>query len=113
MVALADVRLEAQTFAPQLEGSFERIMDGLAGMKSKNTATLIGSLFKVFLPYITYDTVFVNDRAVEEIGMAPTPFTAYASRLYDYAKGVNYRFPDVPLPPPPAEGARPSARGSA
>ena len=56
-------------FVPVLEGSFERLMDQLAGMKSKNPATLVGSLFKVFLPYITYDTVFLNDRAVQEIGL--------------------------------------------
>ena len=86
-------------FVPALEGSFERVMDTLASSKAKNTATLVGSLFKVFLPYITYDTVFVNDRAVEEIGLAPTPFTVYAGRLYEYAKSVNYSFPAAPLPP--------------
>lgn len=85
-------------FVPALEGSFERIMDQLAGMKSKNPATLVGSLFKVFLPYITYDTVFLNDRAVQEIGLAPVPFSQYAARLYDYAKRVNYEYPVVPLP---------------
>ncbi|MBK8409147.1 MAG: SDR family oxidoreductase [Sandaracinaceae bacterium] len=85
-------------FVPVLEGSFERVMDQLAGMKSKNPATLVGSLFKVFLPYITYDTVFLNDRAVQEIGLAPTPFAEYAARLYDYAKRVNYEYPVVPLP---------------
>ena len=58
----------------------------------------MGSLFKVFLPYITYDTVFLNDRAVEEIGLAPTPFNEYAARLYDYAKRVNYEYPVRPLP---------------
>ena len=85
-------------FVPALEGSFERLMDQLAGMKSKNPATLVGSLFKVFLPYITYDTVFLNDRAVQEIGLAPVPFSQYAARLYDYAKRVNYEYPVVPLP---------------
>ena len=85
-------------FVPALEGSFERIMDQLAGMKSKNPATLVGSLFKVFLPYITYDTVFLNDRAVQEIGLAPVPFNQYAAKLYDYAKRVNYEYPVMPLP---------------
>ncbi|MCB9628787.1 MAG: SDR family oxidoreductase [Sandaracinaceae bacterium] len=85
-------------FVPALEGSFEKVMDQLAGMKAKNAATLVGSLFKVFLPYITYDTVFLNDRAVEEIGLAPTPFIQYAARLYDYAKSVNYEYPVLPLP---------------
>ncbi len=100
-------------FAPALEGSFEKVMDQLAGMKSKNVATLIGSLFKVFLPYITYDTVFVNDRAVEEIGLAPTPFNQYAARLYEYAKRVNYEYPVVPLPPRDAVAKGTSAKQAA
>ena len=35
-------------------------MNTLAGLRSRNVATYIASLLKVFLPYITYDTVFDN-----------------------------------------------------
>ncbi|MEM9865017.1 MAG: SDR family oxidoreductase, partial [Myxococcota bacterium] len=80
-------------FARPLEGPFGAIMNQLASSKSKNTATLVGSLFKVFLPYITYDTVFTNERAVDHLGIAPTPFTDYCAELYKYAKAVNYTFP--------------------
>lgn len=86
-------------FSPALEGPFGSIMNQLASSKSRNVATLIGSLFKVFLPYITYDTVFDNTRAVTEIGVAPAPFTAYAAGLYAFAKGNDYKYPYRPLPP--------------
>ena len=67
-------------------------------MKSKNALTLIGSLFKVFLPYITYDTVFDNTRAVTETGIAPVPFTEYGAPLYAFAKKNNYEYPYLPFP---------------
>lgn len=86
-------------FMPALENAFGSVMNALASSSRKNTATLIGSLFKVFLPYITYDTVFDNSRAVEALGEAPVPFTEYCGDLYRYAKSVNYEFPAKPLPP--------------
>lgn len=96
-------------FVPQLENAFGSIMNALASSKQKNTATMIGSLFKVFLPYITYDTVFDNSRAVEALGEAPVPFTRYCKDLYRYAKSVGYEYPAKPLPPAPqTTGAKPS-----
>lgn len=85
-------------FSAAMERPFAGTMNALAGMKSRNTATLVGSLFKVFLPYITYDTVFANERAVAALGQAPVPFTEYCSELYRYAKSVDYEFPAKPLP---------------
>lgn len=86
-------------FMPALENPFGKVMNALASSKRKNTATLIGSLFKVFLPYITYDTVFDNSRAVDALGEAPVPFTEYCGELYRYAKSVSYEYPAKPLPP--------------
>jgi len=95
----------APRFVPALEGPFGSAMNQLAGMKRRNTLTLIGSLFKVFLPYITYDTVFDNSRAVDEVGVAPVPFIEYAGALYRFAKGVNYKYPYRPLPAASVEEA--------
>ena len=92
-------------FLPVLEGPFGKVMDALASSKRKNVATMVGSLFKVFLPYITYDTVFANDRAVKALGEAPVPFTEYCRELYGYAKSVDYEFPATALPSAPAEEA--------
>lgn len=88
-------------FAKPLQGPFSSIMNQLAGSRARNTATMVGSLFKVFLPYITYDTVFANERATEHLGLKPVPFTEYCADLYTYAKKVNYSFPAKPLPPEP------------
>lgn len=85
-------------FSPQLENPFGTIMNGLAASKKRNTLTMIGSLFKVFLPYITYDTVFDNSRAVAEIGVAPVPFTEYGAALYEFCKRTNFEYAYKPLP---------------
>ena len=70
-------------FAPALTGPFSFRIDRLAGLP-KGQLSLIGSLFKVFLPYITYDTVFANERVVRELGEAPVPFTDYCTELYEW-----------------------------
>lgn len=85
-------------FAARLENPFGTIMNNLASMKSRNTLTLVGSLFKVFLPYITYDTVFDNTRAVTESGVSPVPFTEYGASLYAFSKKHNYSYPYLPFP---------------
>ncbi len=98
-------------FQASLEGPFGFVMDQLASSKAKNTATLIGSLFKVFLPYVTYDTVFDNSRAVGELGVAPVPFPEYAARVYRFLKEHDFSYPYRPLPPIPAglaESVRPN-----
>ena len=92
-------------FVPALEAPFGKVMNALASSKRKNMATLVGSLFKVFLPYITYDTVFDNSRAVAAMGEAPVPFTDYCQGLYQYAKGVGYEYPAQPLPAAPDASA--------
>jgi thioester reductase-like protein len=95
-------------FSVALEKPFAFTMDQLASLKSRNPATLVGSLFKVFLPYITYDTVFDNARAVDEVGVAPVPFTSYCGGLYRFAKGHSYAYPYRPLPPAPAKVVEPT-----
>ena len=85
-------------FVNSLKGPFERTMSGLSNLPQRSTPQLVGSLFKVFMPYITYDTVFDNKRAVQEIGRAPTPFTQYGAALYEYSKSVGFKFPVKELP---------------
>lgn len=85
-------------WTPQLESPFGSVMNGLASRKKRDTLTTIGSLFKVFLPYITYDTVFDNTRAVTEMGVAPVPFTTYGKALYDFCKRTNYTYTYKPFP---------------
>ncbi|MDQ3032328.1 MAG: SDR family oxidoreductase [Myxococcota bacterium] len=84
-------------FVPFAERPFGAIVDRMASLP-KSQVALIGSLLKVFLPYITFDTVFVNDRVCEELGETPVPFTEYCGDLYAWAKSVDYTFPHEPLP---------------
>ena len=35
----------------------------------------LGSLLKVFLPYLLWNTVFDNQRAVQEVGQHPVAFS--------------------------------------
>jgi len=44
------------------------------------------------------DIVYDNARAVTDLHVSPTPFTAYGAGLYTYAKSVNFEFPYRPLP---------------
>lgn len=101
--ALSAVTGRRARFVPALEGGFSRIIDAAAGLRARNSVQLVGSLFKVFLPYITYDTVFDNRRAIEEVGEAPVPFTEYGTELYRFAKRVGFEYPYRPLPAAPDE----------
>jgi thioester reductase-like protein len=86
-------------FVAGLERPFDALVNTLAGLRSRNVATYVASLLKVFLPYITYNTVFDNRRAVDEIGVEPVPFVQYCADLYRFSKRVNFEYPHVPLPP--------------
>jgi thioester reductase-like protein len=85
-------------FVPQLENPFSKTVDALMNLPKDNSLFHVASLLKVFLPYITYDTVFDNARVTEAMGFAPTPFDEYCAELYAWAKSVNYKYPYKPLP---------------
>jgi nucleoside-diphosphate-sugar epimerase len=84
-------------FVPMAERPFAAVVDRMADLP-KSQLALVGSLLKVFLPYITFDTVFRNERVCEELGETPVPFTEYCGDLYSWAKSVNFQFPAAPLP---------------
>lgn len=84
-------------FAPWLFPTFKASADTLARSGSKNIATQVGSLISVFLPYIAWDTVFDNTRAVSELGVAPVPFDQYCGPLYTWSKANKFEFHPKPL----------------
>jgi len=94
-------------FLPSLEPTFFKLVDQAMGLPRGNPIAGVATLLKVFLPYITYDTVFDNARAVAEVGHGPTPFTAHASSVYAWSKSVKFEYPYKPL------GERPSAKAAA
>lgn len=85
-------------FAPQLEWAWDKAYRAANRAPRGTTARGLGSLWKVFWPYVTYDTVFLADRVETELGEAATPFVDYAGDLYTWVKAHRFRYPHVPLP---------------
>jgi hypothetical protein len=51
------------------------------------------SLMKVFMPYLTWDTVFDNSRVVAEMGRAPEPFSKYCYALLRFTRECHFAYP--------------------
>lgn len=84
-------------FLTPMQAPFAAVVDRIAsGPRGK--VSLMASLLKVFLPYVTNDVVFDNTRVTTELGITPAPFTDYCAELYRWAKSVDFQYPYVPLP---------------
>ena len=85
-------------FSSRLQGPFDntiRMTELLApGAKTARMAALL----RVFLPYVTNDTVFDNGRVIAELGRAPVPFVRYAANLLEYAKEHKFQYPYTAYP---------------
>jgi nucleoside-diphosphate-sugar epimerase len=53
---------------------------------------------EVFLPYLTYNTVFDNSRVVAALGRAPAPFPAYCAPLLRWCLEHKFTYPYRELP---------------
>ncbi len=95
--AMAATTNRKARFAPWLFPSFKASADALARSSTRNVATAVGSLISVFLPYIAWDTVFDNTRAVTEVGVAPVPFDRYCGPLYTWSKQNKFEWNPKPL----------------
>ena len=84
-------------FAPGLEGPFSSVVNWLAGRRGTAVGTS-ALLMKVFLPYLTFNTVFDNSRAVEETGTLPVPFSKYCFPLYKFSTENCFEYPYRPWP---------------
>lgn len=82
-------------FVAPLGRPFELAVRGMNRLP-RGPAQQAGAVMKVFWPYITYDTVFDNTRAVTELGAGPAPFEAYCGGMYRYAKQVRFQNPVRP-----------------
>jgi len=47
---------------------------------------------KVFMPYLVWNTVFDNSRAVNELGRRPTPFSEYSYQLMKFSKENDFTY---------------------
>lgn len=92
---------------PWMEKPFTRIVDRLSWTNKKYGVALPASLLKVFLPYLTYNTVFDNQRIVEHLGDKPAPFSDYCYGLFRFARDGDFTYPYKPWP----EGVAPRPAG--
>ncbi|HEY7616896.1 MAG TPA: SDR family oxidoreductase [Terriglobales bacterium] len=83
-------------FLPSMERPFAAIVNWLS--RRKGALGYGGSLMKVFLPYLVWNTVFDNTRATTELGRKPVPFSQYSYPLLRFSRETNfsYRYQDWP-----------------
>ena len=83
-------------YLPFAERPFSRGVNLLA-----NRQSAIGhgaALMKVFLPYLTFNTVFDNTRVITELGRKPVPFSQYSFPLLKFSRDTNFAYPYQPWP---------------
>lgn len=85
-------------FAPGLVPTFEKIVDRAMDTPRNWGVAPAASLMKVFLPYLTYNTVFDNSRIQKVLGGAPVAFTDYCFGLFKFATEGNFKYPYKPWP---------------
>ncbi len=87
----AEQNKRGPVFLPMLEKPFGTVVDILANRKGPvgNGAALM----KVFLPYLTWNTVFDNTRVTTEMGRKPVPFSQYSFPLLRFSREHNFEYP--------------------
>ncbi len=78
-------------YLPFLQRPFTSSVNSLSNRKSA-----IGrgaALMKVFMPYLTFNTVFDNTRVTMELGRRPVPFSQYSYPLLKFSRETNFNYP--------------------
>ena len=83
-------------FTPFLERPFSGTVDLFANRK--NAVGRGAALMKVFMPYLTFNTVFDNSRVTTELGRKPVPFSQYSFPLLKFSRETNFNYPYQPWP---------------
>ena len=84
-------------FLPWMEKPFSYVVNFLANHRSLPISRT-ASLMKVFLPYLTWNTVFDSSRVRTALGYAPIPFTEYCYPLLQFSLENRFQFPYRPWP---------------
>jgi thioester reductase-like protein len=83
-------------FVPVAERPFAGSVNFLA---NRGGATGKGaSLMKVFMPYLTWNTVFDNARVTRELGKKPVPFSEYCYPLLKFSRENDFAYRYRPWP---------------
>jgi thioester reductase-like protein len=78
-------------YLPFLEKPFSCTVNLLS--HRKNAIGHGAALMKVFMPYLTFNTVFDNTRVVSELGRKPVPFSQYSYPLLKFSRETNFAYP--------------------
>jgi len=87
----AEQNKRGPVFLPILEKPFVSIVNTLANRQGS-----VGhgaALMKVFLPYLTWNTVFDNTRVTMEMGRKPVPFSQYSFPLLRFSREHKFTYP--------------------
>jgi len=87
----AEQNKRGPVFLPILEKPFASIVNTLANRKGPTGRG--AALMKVFLPYLTWNTVFDNTRVTKEMGRKPAPFSQYSFPLLRFSREHNFAYP--------------------
>jgi thioester reductase-like protein len=78
-------------FLPFLQTPFTSSVNAFSNRKSS-----IGrgaALMRVFMPYLTFNTVFDNTRVITELGCKPVPFSQYSYPLLKFSRETHFTYP--------------------
>ncbi len=95
---LTDALAQAQNkrsplFLPSFEKPFTRINNWIADTFRGSGISAGATLLKVFLPYLTFNTVFDNTKVVNETKKSPIPFSNYCFPLLQFSRAGNFTYP--------------------
>jgi hypothetical protein len=79
-----------------LEGPFTSAVNLISNRK--NALGRGAALMTVFMPYLTFNTVFDNTRVTQELGRKPVPFSQYSFPLLKFSRQTNFAYPYQPWP---------------
>jgi len=85
-------------FLPALEQPFTLINNWIADNLRGTFLAPGATLLKVFLPYITFNTVFDNSNITTETGRYPVPFSNYSYPLLRFSREHNFAYPYLDWP---------------
>ena len=91
-------------YLPSLANPFSGVVDWMANRRGTALGRL-GSLLKVFLPYLLWNTVFDNQRVIQEVCRLPVPFPEYCFPLYDFSIKHDFVYPYKEWPAPERSSA--------
>jgi len=91
--ALAAAREKsAPWFWSWLEGPFDWTSRALSSLYGTGVGRAAARM-EVFLPYLTFNTVFDNSRVVKALGRKPVPFTEYCHPLLAWSLEHKFQYP--------------------